>query len=70
MKVRDHSHFTGKYLRPLCLECNFSAQNPKFVPVYFHNLSYDGNFIVRTLGCNDNDIYMHYPIFKRKIYII
>ncbi|KAE9522107.1 hypothetical protein AGLY_017495 [Aphis glycines] len=56
MKVRDHSHFTSKYLRPLCLECNFLAQNPKFVPVYFHNLSYDGHFIVRTLGCNDNDI--------------
>ncbi|KAL4104864.1 hypothetical protein QTP88_020140 [Uroleucon formosanum] len=32
------------------------AQNPSFVPVYFHNLSYDGHFIVRTLGCNDNDI--------------
>ncbi|XP_060859920.1 uncharacterized protein LOC132937114 [Metopolophium dirhodum] len=55
-KVRDHSHLTGKYLRALCLNCNFSAQNPSFVPVYFHNLSYDGHFIVRTLGCNDNDI--------------
>jgi len=49
IKVRDHSHFTGKYLRPLRLECNFLVQNPKFVPVYFHNLSYDCHFIVRTL---------------------
>jgi len=32
------------------------AHKPSFVPVYFHNLSYDSHFIVRTLGCNDNDI--------------
>jgi len=73
-KVRDHSHLTGKYLRALCLNCNFSAQNPSFVPVYFHNLSYDGHFIVRTLGCNDNDIRIipnsgeKYLTFSKKIF--
>ncbi|KAE9525584.1 hypothetical protein AGLY_014111 [Aphis glycines] len=58
MKVRNYSLFTGKYIRPLCLECYILAQIPKFVPVYLHNFSYNGNFILRTVGCNDNDIHI------------
>ena len=55
-KVRDHSHFTGKYRRALCLDCNFSAKNPSFIPIYFHNLTYDSHFIVHELGCDETDI--------------
>jgi hypothetical protein len=56
MKVRDHSHLIGKYLRPLCVECNFLAPSPSFVPVYFHNLSYDRHFIIYKLGYDDMNI--------------
>ncbi|KAE9543747.1 hypothetical protein AGLY_002143 [Aphis glycines] len=53
-KVRDHNHFTG----PVCLNCNFELTNVSFIPIYFHNLIYDSHFIVRELGCNENDIHV------------
>jgi len=58
IKVRDHCHFTGKYRQCLCLQCNFEIINPSFVPIFFHNLSYDSHFIIRELGCNDKDIHV------------
>ncbi|CAI6372082.1 unnamed protein product [Macrosiphum euphorbiae] len=56
IKVRDHCHFTGKYRQCLCLECNFQITNPSFIPIFFHNLSYDSHFIIRELGCDDHNI--------------
>ncbi|XP_022179896.1 uncharacterized protein LOC111040332 [Myzus persicae] len=38
-KVRDHDHLTGKFRQTLCSRCNLELQQPKFVPVFFHNLS-------------------------------
>ncbi|KAL4084059.1 hypothetical protein QTP88_029375 [Uroleucon formosanum] len=32
--------------------------SPSFVPIFFHNLTYDSQFIVRELGCNDKDIHV------------
>ncbi|XP_060847730.1 LOW QUALITY PROTEIN: uncharacterized protein LOC132931392 [Rhopalosiphum padi] len=58
LKVRDHCHFTGKYRQCLCLKCNFVITNPSFVPIFFHNLSYDSHFIIRELGCDNNDIHV------------
>lgn len=58
IKVRDHCHFTGKYRQCLCLNCNFEMVSPSFVPIFFHNLSYDSHFIIRELGCDENDIHV------------
>ena len=58
IKVRDHCHFTGEYRQCLCLQCNFQMAEPTFVPIFFHNLSYDSHFIIRELGCDDNDIHV------------
>lgn len=55
-KVKDHNHFTGKFRAVLCLSCNFEMTAPSFVPIYFHNLSYDSHFIVRELGCDNSNI--------------
>ncbi|XP_064653079.1 uncharacterized protein LOC135503432 [Lineus longissimus] len=49
-KVRDHNHFTGKYRGAACNNCNLQFQTPKFIPVYFHNLSgYDAHLFVKNL---------------------
>ncbi|KAE9522549.1 hypothetical protein AGLY_017056 [Aphis glycines] len=48
-KVRDHCHITGKYRQCICFKCNFEITNPSFVPIFFHNLSYDSHFIIREL---------------------
>jgi len=55
-KLKDHNHFTGKFRAVLCLNCNFEMTASVFVPIYFHNLSYDSHFIVRELGCDNGDI--------------
>ena len=47
-KVRDHCHYTGKYL---CI------QIPAYIPVVFHNLSgYDAHLFIRELGKKTDDI--------------
>lgn len=38
-KVKDHDHLTGKLWQTLCSRCNLELQQPKFVPVFFHNLT-------------------------------
>jgi len=51
VKVMDHDHLTGKFRGTLCSRCNLKLQQPKFVPVFFHNLSnYDSHFIITELG--------------------
>ncbi|XP_022183113.1 uncharacterized protein LOC111042722 [Myzus persicae] len=36
----------------------FYLTSPSFVPIFFHNLTYDSHFIIRELGCNDKDIHV------------
>ncbi|KAF0751850.1 DNA pol B 2 domain-containing protein [Aphis craccivora] len=47
----DHNHLTGKFRQTLCSKFNLELQQPKFLPVFFHNLSnYDSHFIITELG--------------------
>ncbi|XP_022160659.1 uncharacterized protein LOC111026820 [Myzus persicae] len=56
-KVRDHDHLTGKFRQTLCSRCNLELQQPKFIPVFFHNLSnYDAHLIVTELGYDTQTI--------------
>ncbi|KAL4123057.1 hypothetical protein QTP88_015289 [Uroleucon formosanum] len=56
-KVRDHDHLSGKFRQTLCAKCNLALQQPKFVPVFFHNLSnYDSHYIISQLGFDTNSI--------------
>ena len=49
-KVRDHSHFSGKYRGALHAKCNLRLRKSKTVPVFFHNLTgYDSHIFVKRL---------------------
>jgi hypothetical protein len=48
-KVRHHSHTNGKYIAPLCNNCNLKIKDKKFLPVFFHNLNYDKNVFFKAL---------------------
>ena len=55
-KVRDHCHYTGRYRGPACNSSNLKYRKPKFIPVFFHNLSgYDSHLFIKKLGSpNEN----------------
>lgn len=56
-KVRDHCHFTGKFRGAAHNSCNLKARVPKFIPVYFHNLSgYDAHLFIKNLGVTEGKI--------------
>ncbi|VVC41594.1 Ribonuclease H-like domain [Cinara cedri] len=38
-KVRDHNHLTGKYRGAAHSICNLNYKVPRFIPLFFHNLS-------------------------------
>ncbi|XP_063219120.1 uncharacterized protein LOC134529202 [Bacillus rossius redtenbacheri] len=57
-KVRDHDHFSGKYLGAACNSCNLLRRRPKKLVVYFHNLSYDEKFIIKKLGYDNKEIFI------------
>ena len=53
-KVRDHCHYTGRYRGPACNSCNLKYRKPKFIPVFFHNLSgYDSHLFIKKLGSSN-----------------
>lgn len=45
VKVRDHCHFSGKYLGAACRSCNLCShqffKGKIKIPIYFHNSNYD-----------------------------
>ena len=46
-KVRDHCHYTGKYIGAAHNICNLRNKIPKEIPLVFHNGSiYDYHFII------------------------
>ena len=53
-KVRDHCHYTGRYRGAAHNSCNLKYRKPKFIPVFFHNLSgYDSHLFIKKLGSPD-----------------
>lgn len=59
-KVRDHSHLTGVFRGAAHIECNLKYQEPRMVPVVFHNLNYDSHFLIEKIS----------SVFEGKIDII
>ena len=50
-KIRDHSHFTGKFREAAHSICNLHFKVPQEIPVKFHNDSkYDYHFIIKELA--------------------
>ena len=50
-KVKDHCHYTGKYIGAAHDICNLRYKIPKEIRVLFHNGStYDCHFIIKTLA--------------------
>jgi len=54
-KVHHRCHVTGKYIAPVCNNCNLQLKNRKFgnksfIPLFMHNArSYDSHFIIKNL---------------------
>ncbi|XP_065677516.1 uncharacterized protein LOC136092866 [Hydra vulgaris] len=49
-KVKDHCHITGKYRGAAHNVCNLKHKIPKFIPVFFHNLTgYDSRLFIKKL---------------------
>ena len=52
-KVFHHDHFRRKYIGALCANCNFKARKTSQLDVFFHNASYDSNFILENLNFSE-----------------
>ena len=54
-KVRDHSHYTGKFRGAAHSICNLTYKVPEEIPIVFHNGStYDYQFIIKQLALKFN----------------
>ena len=54
-KVRDHCHLTGEFRGAAHNECNLRYRVPRFIPVFFHNLSrYDAHLFIKKLPYINN----------------
>jgi len=57
-KVRDHWHYSGKFRGEAHNPCNLLFQNPKHIPVIFHNLAgYDSHLFIKSLGKTQGNIH-------------
>ena len=52
-KVFHHDHFRREYIGALCANCNFKARKTTHLDVFFHNASYDSNFILENLNFSE-----------------
>ena len=58
-KVRDHNHLTGRYRGAAHSNCNLNYKNPKFIPVFIHNLAgYDTHLFIKEFGFEEEKINM------------
>ena len=49
-RVRDHCHYTNKYLGAAHNKCNFKRAVERFLPIFIHNFkNYDAQFILQGL---------------------
>ena len=56
-RVRDHCHLTGRYRGAAHNGCNLAFKQPKFYPVFFHNLSgYDSHMFIKDLADTPGEI--------------
>jgi len=54
-KVRNHCHLTGKFGGAAHNDCNLRYRVPRFIPVFFHNLSmYDAHLFIKKLTYINN----------------
>ena len=51
IKVRDHCHFTGKFIGATHQYCNLQRRKKYKIPIYAHNFSgYDSHFLVQAIS--------------------
>jgi hypothetical protein len=56
-KVADHDHLTGQFQGAAHSICNLNHKVPKFIPIFFHDLSgYDAHLFIKEFGEDDGDI--------------
>ena len=51
--VWDHDHVTGCIRGKCHSSCNILVRSPRFIPLFFHNLSYDSHFFIEELAKRD-----------------
>jgi len=73
-RVRDHCHFTGKFRGAALHACNLKYKVPKFIPVFFHNITrYDCHLFIKDLAIIPGEIkviqILLYMLLKLKIFI-
>ena len=49
-KVKDHCHYTGKFVGAAHSICNLRYKVPENIPIVIHNASYDTHFIINQLA--------------------
>lgn len=55
IKVFHHDHLRNKYVGASCSKCNIKATKTNHLDVFFHNISYDANFILENINFEDHD---------------
>ncbi len=67
-KVRDHCHYSNKYLGAAHSDCNWKRVSSRYIPIYIHNFkNYDSQFILQGLKyAINNQIIRGIPYNEKK----